>query len=482
MLIRLTPLVPMLFLAWPCAAQTYTSSSIDHLFDATCSSKYFTAPPCTQIDNRTVTAIDQTITNVGGTPMISGDYNVALNGSTVYEDGFALSLQASYVGHLSSQPLVPPNTPVDPSVSAFTSFTDEKAQILSVSGEATLYYPGGAGLASLHVTGIQGNAATVGGTFSNVSMVSASYQPAALEYGVVTGTLTVTPNNTVYATPTTAPFYTRLDTTATVTTKLDETGLTTPTISVSDGIQMNGSRVTGLGAGVDPTDAVNKAQLDAEAMTRATADTQLAQAIGTEANTRATADTQLAQAIGTEANTRATADTQLAQAIGTEAGTRAAADTQLVQAIGTEANTRAAADTQLGRAIDTEAGTRAAVDTQLAQGLASETSARIAADVNLSSRLDGLSSRVDALNGRIDKVQRRADAGTAVAVAMGGAVFLPDMHFNLTANVATYGGAHAGAVQVGAVVSRHVAFNAGVATGFNRGGQTAGRAGFTVGW
>jgi hypothetical protein len=446
MLFRLTPLVPMLLLAWPCAAQTYTSSSIDHLFDATCSSKYFTAPPCTQIDNRTVTAIDQTITNVGGTPMISGDYNVALNGSTVNEDGFTLSLQASYEGHLSSQPLVPPNTPVDPSVSAFTSFTDEKAQILSVSGNATLYYPDRSGLASLHVTGIQGNAATVGGTFSNVSMVSASYQPAALEYGVVTGTLTVTPNNTVYATPTTNPFYTRLDTTATVTTKLDETGLTTPTISVSDGIQMNGSRVTGLGAGVDPTDAVNKAQLDAEA------------------------------------TTRAAADTQLANAIGTEAGTRAAADTQLANAIGTEAGTRAAADTQLANAIGTEAGTRAAVDTQLAQGLASETSARVAADANLSSRLDGLSSRVDALNGRIDKVQRHADAGTAVAVAMGGAVFLPDMHFNLTANVATYGGARAGAVQVGAVVSRHVAFNAGVATGFNRGGQTAGRAGFTVGW
>jgi len=32
------------------------------------------------------------------------------------------------------------------------------------------------------------------------------------------------------------------------------------------------------------------------------------------------------------------------------------------------------------------------------------------------------------------------------------------------------------------MVSRHVALNAGVATGFNKHGQTAARAGFTFGW
>ena len=65
---------------------------------------------------------------------------------------------------------------------------------------------------------------------------------------------------------------------------------------------------------------------------------------------------------------------------------------------------------------------------------------------------------------------------------MSGNAFLPDMKFNLTANVATYDGAHAGALQMGALVSRHVAVNAGVATGFNRGGKTAARAGVTLGW
>jgi len=65
---------------------------------------------------------------------------------------------------------------------------------------------------------------------------------------------------------------------------------------------------------------------------------------------------------------------------------------------------------------------------------------------------------------------------------MSGSTFLPGVHFNLTANVATYNGAQAGSIQVGYLVSPHVAFNAGVATGFNKGGKTAGRVGVTFGW
>lgn len=82
----------------------------------------------------------------------------------------------------------------------------------------------------------------------------------------------------------------------------------------------------------------------------------------------------------------------------------------------------------------------------------------------------------------MDLLDKRIDTSTATAVAMGGAVFLPDMHFNLTANVATYGGAQAGSLQFGALVTRHVALNAGVATAFNRGGKTTARVGMTVGW
>jgi len=56
------------------------------------------------------------------------------------------------------------------------------------------------------------------------------------------------------------------------------------------------------------------------------------------------------------------------------------------------------------------------------------------------------------------------------------------MKFNLTANVATYDGAHAGSIQMGLLVSPNVALNAGVASGFNRRGKTAARAGVTIGW
>jgi hypothetical protein len=68
------------------------------------------------------------------------------------------------------------------------------------------------------------------------------------------------------------------------------------------------------------------------------------------------------------------------------------------------------------------------------------------------------------------------------AVAMSGNAFLPNTRFNLTANVSTYDGAHAGSFQVGAMVSDNVAVNAGMATGFNKGGKTAGRVGVTFGW
>ena len=67
-------------------------------------------------------------------------------------------------------------------------------------------------------------------------------------------------------------------------------------------------------------------------------------------------------------------------------------------------------------------------------------------------------------------------------MAMGGTTFLPDMKFNLSANMATYDGAHAGSLSFGALVSPNVAVNAGVASGFNKRGKTGGRVGVTIGW
>lgn len=109
-------------------------------------------------------------------------------------------------------------------------------------------------------------------------------------------------------------------------------------------------------------------------------------------------------------------------------------------------------------------------------------SALQASDMAFDARVDTLELVASGLDGRIDKVDDRASAGTAAAVALSGAMFLPGKSFNLTGNVGTYRGAHAAALQFGALVSGSVALNGGVAHGFNKGGKTALRAGFTIGW
>src|SRR5207253_10225656 len=102
-------------------------------------------------------------------------------------------------------------------------------------------------------------------------------------------------------------------------------------------------------------------------------------------------------------------------------------------------------------------------------------SARSAGDAALQAQIAGLGVNIGTLSDYVA-------SSTAVATAMSGNAFLPGMRFNLTANVATYDGAQAGALQIGALVNEHMAGNAGVATGFNKGGQTAGRVGVTFGW
>jgi hypothetical protein len=113
---------------------------------------------------------------------------------------------------------------------------------------------------------------------------------------------------------------------------------------------------------------------------------------------------------------------------------------------------------------------------------ATQITALQAADAAFDTRVDTLELLAEGLDERIDKVDDRASAGTAAAVALSGAMFLPGKSFNLTGNVGSYRGAHAAALQFGALVSGNVALNAGIAKGFNKGGKTALRAGFTIGW
>jgi autotransporter adhesin len=115
-------------------------------------------------------------------------------------------------------------------------------------------------------------------------------------------------------------------------------------------------------------------------------------------------------------------------------------------------------------------------------GITADITALEAADAGFDTRLDALEAVASGLDDRIDRIDDRASAGTAAAVALSGAMFLPGKTFNLTGNVGSYRGAHAAALQFGALVSDHVALNAGVAHGFNKGGKTALRAGFTIGW
>ena len=350
-------------------------------------------------------------------------------------------------------------------------------------------------LSSVDPTDIVDNGTAVSGTFSSMD--------GQIVFGVLEGTARVVP--TSGPTPVVlfgesvdivSPLALDFAVTPVELTRLDETGLITPTIAVTDGIEMNGSAITGLAAGVAASDAVNKGQLDAEADARIAADTALATALATETDARLASDAALSTALGNETEARVAGDAALAAALNAETDARTAGDASLAMAIGDEAAARTAGDATIVAALGEEAVVRADADTALATGIAAnsasietvrgvtaaETAARMAADSALAAQLDSFGTRLEAVEGRLDRLDDRIAGSTAVATAMSGNAFLPDMNFNLTANVATYDGAQAGSLQLGALVSRHVALNAGVATGFNKGGKTAGRVGVTLGW
>ena len=129
-------------------------------------------------------------------------------------------------------------------------------------------------------------------------------------------------------------------------------------------------------------------------------------------------------------------------------------------------------------------------------GVAAGTISATSLDAVNGSQLNATNNRVTALEGsvgdlqdavvvldnNIHNVDERASSGTAVAIAMGGATFLPNTSFNLTGNVGYYRKSWAGALNLGALVSPNAALNAGVGFGLNHGGKVGARAGFTFGW
>lgn len=100
----------------------------------------------------------------------------------------------------------------------------------------------------------------------------------------------------------------------------------------------------------------------------------------------------------------------------------------------------------------------------------------------LDTRVDALELMADGINADLRRLDRRVAGSTALAIAMGGSFFLPDKAFNLSGNVATYDGAYAGSVQMGALISPSVAINGGLAKNFNKKGDLGARVGFSFGW
>ncbi|MEY4472728.1 MAG: hypothetical protein RL671_1032, partial [Pseudomonadota bacterium] len=101
---------------------------------------------------------------------------------------------------------------------------------------------------------------------------------------------------------------------------------------------------------------------------------------------------------------------------------------------------------------------------------------------SVESSVAALGNRVGAVETRVKQIDERVDSSAALAMAMGGGGFLPDMKFNLSANVATYNGAQAISASIGARVTNNVAVTAAFGGGLNKGGKVGGRVGFIVGW
>lgn len=378
-----------LLIGSPATAQTITKDI--PILDNVCVSPAITVPPCQVNGTYQTTVVSQTITPAfGGSVFLDGTYNVRFNGIASSDDvpGNSADISTSYTGTIHDGPL-PPSLISAGQISHFNQYDLHDLTLNSLTASYSEYSIGGVSYSVSSPAGapvINNNSVLVQGGYQQTTA-------DALIFGKVQGVATLTPVLTTQALFNSAPLETHfvLDS-FTETTRLDESGLTAPTVSVSQGINMNGSKVTNLAAGTAPTDAVNVAQLNQEVTTRQ------------------------------------------------------------------------------------------AVDNTLAQGLASETASRLATDTAQSNRLDALTAQMSHIDSRLDRLDKRASAGTAVAIAMGGASFLPGMRFNLTANVSTYQGQHAGAIQFGAMVTPHAAANAAVATSFGQNGGTGARAGFTVGW
>jgi trimeric autotransporter adhesin len=97
-----------------------------------------------------------------------------------------------------------------------------------------------------------------------------------------------------------------------------------------------------------------------------------------------------------------------------------------------------------------------------------------------SSRITSLESLVGGFGATIDANRREAEGGIAAAMAMGGAVIVPDSNVSINFNLATYRGQQGFSAAIAGRVSEKVYITGGVA-GSTVKGSTGGRIGIAFG-
>lgn len=223
-------------------------------------------------------------------------------------------------------------------------------------------------------------------------------------------------------------------------------------LSVQSGatVDMNGNRITEVGTPTSGTDAVNKNYVD-----------------GLTGSAQATADTALANA----AVAQTTAETARAEAA--VAQTTADSGVARTGALGTGA----AAALGGGATYNPATGALSAPSYSIAGESYGNVGAAFAA---VDDRLELLDSRLGVLSDTTDRGFRRANAGIATALALGGTMIVPDSTVSVSFNLATYRGEQgfSGALVVQAAPKVYIS---GGFAGSTVKGSTGGRVGVAFG-
>ena len=177
-------------------------------------------------------------------------------------------------------------------------------------------------------------------------------------------------------------------------------------VAFTGSVNLDGNKLLNVAAPTSSTDGANMGYVDAEvAVVQAEVDA--------EELARAAADTQLQANIDAEALARANADTTLQGNIDSEAAARAAGDLALQGNIDSEAATRSADDITLQAHIDAEAAAREAADSDLSDR-ASDLEGRA---TDLEGRMDSAESDIDSLESRASTLEDGLQAETQARIA-----------------------------------------------------------------